>query len=149
MKFSRAHFVNCIIPTPSSIPHSSLSHVNIWQIFGGMRSIGGSSLRNMQRKDSLTLSTRITGTPNVWIELWLSRYFNLYSSKHFTSFWFAPSCLLRLFKGARVVMYYYGHSVVSALLNLFPNIGLDRSKFHFNCMTPLLSSFFFYNNSII
>ena len=44
--------------------------------------------------------------------------------------------LVTMFQGAGKIMYYYNNNVVKALINLFPNIGLERDKF---CYMPRMN----------
>src|SRR3978361_633346 len=54
--------------------------------------------------------------------------------------------LLNSQKGIGRVIFYHKHSVAKALLDLFPNIGLDKTKFQTkrNCMPRIYLFLFFY-----
>lgn len=109
------------------------------QTCGKMRIIGEAFLKNMQNKMALNVILLIIGILFHLLDYWKKRYTILIL---FICF----NCYLNLKKGAQGVLQYHNGSLSQALMQLFPSIPFDRSKFQFRQSIYIFLSFSPYTN---
>ena len=84
------------------------------------------------------------GTHNLLGESWLKRYRDLnlkYLATNIPFLFVFFFVFVFVFQGANSIIFYH-ETIPRALLDLFPNIGLDKSRFPAHCMFYLVFFFF-------